>query len=82
MELVIFKHLRFEAASVNHKDTKGHPVNRCCAVDDLRNLFFKKPKSNIGPLHAQILIYSDSLLIKHARPSDIANGKPLTAKKF
>jgi hypothetical protein len=77
-DIQALKALRFEAASVNHKDTKGHPVNRCCAVNDLRNLFFKTPKNNIGPLHAQILFYSDSFLIKHARPSDIANGKPLT----
>ena len=75
-DIQALKALRFEAASVNHKDTKGHPVNRCCAVND--NLFFKKLKKNIGPLHAQILFYSDSFLIKHARPSDIANGKPLT----
>ena len=41
-DIQALKALRFEAASVNHKDTKGHPVNRCCAVND--NLFFKKLK--------------------------------------
>ena len=75
----MFQHTRFEPASVNHKDAKGHPVNRCCAVNDLRNLFFKKP-INIVALCIPKSFSSDSLPIEHARPSDIANGKPLTLK--